>query len=156
LAYALTGASYAREGRERNTSFLEWTGVASGPIFRSNAANAEHVVTGARTPEELELLFEDAFVVRDRGALAQLFEAGAVLGAAPGEARGGEQIGRLAAAMWEGEYNYLADPQRVVQARDTALVVSRQGINVVRRRSDGNWLYAISLLDVYSTQGEAQ
>ena len=34
---------------------------------------------GARTPEELETLFEDAFVVRDRDALAQLFEDGAVL-----------------------------------------------------------------------------
>jgi hypothetical protein len=113
-------------------------------------------VTGARTPEELELLFEDAFVVRDPGALAQLFDAGGVLGADRGEARGGEQIGRLAAAMWEREYSYLADPQRVVQARDTALVIARQGINVVRRRSDGNWLYAISLLDIHSTEGEAQ
>jgi hypothetical protein len=111
---------------------------------------------GARTPEELETLFEDAFVVRDGAALAQLFEDGAVLGAAPGEARGGEQISRLAAAMWEREYSYLGDPQRVVQARDTALVVARQGINVVRRRGDGTWLYAISLLDMYSTGGGPQ
>jgi hypothetical protein len=111
---------------------------------------------GARTPEELEMLFEDAFVIRDGNALAGLFEDGAVLGAVRGEARGGEQIGRLAAAMWEREYSYVGDPQRVVQARDTALVVARQGINVVRRRSDGNWLYAISLLDVYSTEGGAQ
>ena len=29
--------------------------------------------TGARTPEEIETLFEDAFVTRDREALAQLF-----------------------------------------------------------------------------------
>jgi hypothetical protein len=101
-------------------------------------------------------LFEDAFVIRDGNALVRLFEDGAVLGAFPGEARGGEQIGRLAAAMWEREYSYLADPQRVVQARDTALVVAPQGINVVRRRSDGNWLYAISLLDTYSTEGGAQ
>src|SRR5918998_4125555 len=100
---------------------------------------------GAQTPEELETLFEDAFVVRDRWALAQLFDHGGVLGAAPGEARGSEQISRLAAAMWDRDLSYLADPQRVVQARDTALVVSRQGINVVRRHDDGNWLYAISL-----------
>ncbi len=111
---------------------------------------------GARTPEELETLFEDAFVVRDGAALAQLFEDGAVLGAAPGEARGGEQISRLAAAMWDREYSYLADPQRVVQAQDTALVVARQGINVVRRRSDGSWLYAIALLDMHSNEGGAQ
>jgi hypothetical protein len=109
--------------------------------------------TGAPTPEELEMLLEDAFVTRDRGALVQLFEDGAVLGAAPGEARGGERIGRLAETMWEGDYRYLADPRRVVQARDTALVVARQGINVVRRRSDGRWLYAISLLDRYPNEG---
>jgi hypothetical protein len=111
---------------------------------------------GARTPEELELLLEDAFVVRDQDALAKLFEEGAVLGAAPGEARGNEQISRLAATMVDRRFSYLADPQRVIQARDTALVVARQGINVVRRRSDGNWLYAISLLDTYPTEGGAR
>jgi hypothetical protein len=113
-------------------------------------------VTSAHTPEELETLFEDAFVTTDRGAIVQLFEDGAVLGAALGEARGGDQIGRLAAAMWERDYRYLADPQRVLQARDTALVVGPRGINVVRRSSGGGWRYAISLLDAYSTEGEAQ
>ena len=34
---------------------------------------------GARTPEELETLFEDAFVVRDRDAIAELFEDGGLL-----------------------------------------------------------------------------
>jgi hypothetical protein len=111
--------------------------------------------TGASTPEELEVLLEDAFVTRDRDALVELFEDGAVLGAAPGEARGGAQIGRLAAAMLERDYSYVAEPERVVQARDTALVVARHGISVVRRRSDGRWLYAISLLDPYS-KGETR
>ncbi len=100
---------------------------------------------GAQTPEELETLFEDAFVVRDRGALAELFAEGGVLGAASGEARGSKQIGRLAAAMWDRDLAYLADTRRVVQAGDTALVVSRHGVSVVRRR-EGGWLYAISLL----------
>ena len=49
-------------------------------------------MTGARTPEELEMLFEDAFVTTDREALVELFEEEAVLGASRGEARGGEQI----------------------------------------------------------------
>jgi hypothetical protein len=103
---------------------------------------------GARTPEELETLLEDAFVVRDREELAQLFEDGAVLvaGAGSKEARGGEAIVRFATAMWERDRTYLADPQRVVQARDTALVVAERGINVLRRGSDGTWRYAISLL----------
>ncbi len=105
---------------------------------------------GARTPEELETLFEDAFVVRDRDALAQLFEDGAVLvaGGGPREARGVEEIARLATAMWERDRTYLADPRRVLQARDTALVVADRGINVLRRGADGTWRYAISLLHI--------
>ncbi len=103
---------------------------------------------GARTPEELETLFEDAFVVRDRAAVAALFEEGAVLvtGGAPGEARGGEEIARTATAMWSADRTYVAGPQRVLQARDTALVVASHGVNVVRRASDGTWRYAIALL----------
>ena len=105
---------------------------------------------GARTPEELETLFEDAFVIRDREALVQLFEEGAVLvaGDGPQEARGGEEIARFATAMWERDRTYLADPRRIVQARDTALVVAEGGINAVRRGSDGAWRYAISLLSL--------
>jgi ketosteroid isomerase-like protein len=105
--------------------------------------------SGARTPEELETLFEDAFVTRDREVLAQLFEDGAVLVADDGpQARGGEEIARFATAMWERDRTYVADPRRVLQARDTALVVAEQSINVVRRGSNGRWRYAISLLSL--------
>ena len=95
---------------------------------------------GARTPEELETLFEDAFVTRDPLALTPLFEDGALLVAASGgdEARGGEEIARFATAMWRSRLTYLADPRRVLQARDTALVVAHDGINVVRRGGDGS------------------
>ena len=102
---------------------------------------------GARTPEELETLLEDAFVIRDRDALTELFENGAVLGAGDlREARGEEEIARFATALWDHERTYVAAPRRVLQARDTALVVSEQGINVVRRGRDGEWRYAIALL----------
>jgi ketosteroid isomerase-like protein len=108
---------------------------------------------GARTPEELETLFEDACVLRDRKALIQLFGDGAVLAAWGPEVRGAEEIARSAAAMWERGYTYLAEPQRVLQARNTALVVAERGINVVRRETDGSWRYAISLLDIGQTSG---
>ena len=103
---------------------------------------------GARSPEELETLLEDTFVVRDSHAVARLFEDGAVLFAPDGlgEARGADEIARLAAAMWERDRTYLADPRMVVQARDTALVVADRVINVVRRGSDGAWRYSISLM----------
>jgi Domain of unknown function (DUF4440) len=114
---------------------------------------------GARTPEELETLFEDAFVIRDHDALVPLFEDGALLVADGGvrQARGGEEIARSATEMWDREYTYLADPRRVFQAHDTALVIPRRGINVVRRGRDGAWRYAISLLDIDNTTArEAQ
>ena len=112
--------------------------------------------SGAHSPEELEALFEDAFVTRDAQALAGMFAEGAVLVAAtrPHEARGGDAIGRLATALCEGDRTYVAEPWRVVQARDTALVVGRQGINVVRRDGDGRWRYAIALLSLDATTPE--
>jgi ketosteroid isomerase-like protein len=105
--------------------------------------------SGACTPEELETLYEDAFVLRDRDAVAQLFDTGAVLvaGDESTEARGAEAIARLAAAMWDRDQTYLAAPRRVLQAHDTTLVVADGAINVLRRRSDGRWRYAISLLN---------
>jgi hypothetical protein len=97
---------------------------------------------GASTPEELETLFEDALLMRDREAVLGLFEDGAVLdaGSLP-EARGAAQIAMLASALWER--TFVADPRRVLQARDTALVVGERGINVARRGADGAWRYAI-------------
>ena len=111
---------------------------------------------GARTPEELEVLFEDAFVIRDRDALAGLFEDGAVLvGDRDGrEARGGDEIGRWAREMWAQDRTYLADPRRILQARDTGLVLTRHGINVVRRGTDGAWRYVIALLSRDDTTTE--
>jgi hypothetical protein len=109
---------------------------------------------GARTPEELETLLEDAFVIRDREALAELFEYGAVLGDGSREARGEYEIGRLAGDIWESDRTYLAEPRRVVQARDTALILAKQGLNVVRRGSNGGWRYAIALLSRDATTEE--
>jgi hypothetical protein len=105
---------------------------------------------GARTPEELEALFEDAFVLRDARALAPLFEARALLVASgtAGEARGNEEIALSASGLWAQDYTYVADPRRVVQAHDLALVLAAQGTNVVRRGADGAWRYAISLLSI--------
>lgn len=106
---------------------------------------------GAQTPEELETLFEDAFVTRDRQAVARLFEDGAVLDVGAVEARGGEQIRHVVSELWERNVTYLADPRRVLQARDSALVVASGGINVVRRGRDGQWRYAVALLNIDPT-----
>jgi hypothetical protein len=110
--------------------------------------------TRASTPEELETLLEDAFVLQDQAALAQLFDDGAVLvaGDEPTEARGGVQIARLAAAIWDRNHLYVAAPRRVLQAREITLIVTDTGVNVARRGSDGNWRYAIALLNNEPTE----
>jgi hypothetical protein len=102
---------------------------------------------GARTPEDLETLLEDAFVLRNGEALAELFEDGAVLVAdGTREARGGPEIEHLVTEMWRRNRTYLADPRRIVQAGSTALILTQHGANVVRRGTDGAWRYAIALL----------
>ena len=112
---------------------------------------------GARTPEELETLLEDALVIRDRDALLALFEGGAVL--VVGDERpacGGEEIGRRALSAWDGDRTYVADPRRVMQARDIALIVAGRGINVARRDRDGTWRYAIVLQGVDEGTGRSE
>jgi hypothetical protein len=111
--------------------------------------------SGARTPEELETLFEDAFVVGDAAALPELFEDGGLLAAGQAVC-GREAVGPFAAVLWERDVGYVAEPRRVLQARDTALVVSERSIGVMRRASDGRWRYAIALLDVDDTTNEEE
>ena len=58
----------------------------------------------------------------------------------------------VAAQLWDAERLYLADPRRILQVGDTALVVAGHAINVARRTDDGSWRYAISLLDLEETK----
>jgi hypothetical protein len=69
------------------------------------------------------------------------------------EARGRRQIARVAAQLWDAQRLYLADPRRVLQVRDTALVLAGRAINVTRR-DNGSWRYAISLLDLDTASKE--
>ena len=105
------------------------------------------MAVGARTPEDLETLLEDAFVLRSGEAITELFEDGAVFVAdGTWEARGGPEIEHLVTEMWQRNRSYLAEPRRIVQAGNTALIMTQHGANVVRRGTDGAWRYAIALL----------
>lgn len=102
---------------------------------------------GARTPEELEALFEDALLIHDYQTLAALFEEGAVLGVGNDQCVcGSMSIAKLALSLWDGDQSYVAAPQRVIQARDIALIVAERAVNVARRGSDGAWRYAVALV----------
>jgi ketosteroid isomerase-like protein len=121
---------------------------------------------GARTPEELATQLEDAFIVRDPGGLAELFDERAVLSPPDPDidVRGSEEIAMFAAAHWAADRRYLAEVRRVVQAGDMAAIVvdwsltgrgsldgagkRGRGVDVLRRGGDSTWRYVISLLQV--------
>ena len=104
---------------------------------------------GARTPEDLETLLEDALVLENRDDIEQLLEEGALMavGAGRREIRGPKEISRLAGGIWNRQNTYLADRGRVVQARDLGLIVTPRGVNVVRRDRDGSWRYVILVVE---------
>lgn len=99
------------------------------------------------TPEALDALLEDAFVLRDTDIVSSIFEPGAVV-VAGREFRGTKRITEVVTAMWERDLSYLAEPRRVVQARDVALVITDQATSVMCRTDDGGWRYTIVLLNL--------
>lgn len=104
---------------------------------------------GARSPEELEALLEDAFLVFDEQTLTELFEPDAVLVTAGGRSKRGQQaIGRITASMSAGPVCYWADPRTTLQASDLALVLGSKAINVMRRTSEGTWRLVVCFLDM--------
>ena len=107
-----------------------------------------HRMTGplATTPEELEAMLEDAFIVKDAVAAAELFEEAALLvdGCTSFEARGRTGITQAITYLWD-DWTYVADSNRVLQADDLAVSFG-ESVNVLRRRSDGVWRLVIAML----------
>ncbi len=101
---------------------------------------------GALTPEELDTLFEDAFVVRDGTAVAELFEADALIAGNGAASARGADIGSFVARLWAHDVTYLSQPQRVLH-REHALIVAERATCVLHRAADARWRYAIALLD---------
>jgi len=61
---------------------------------------------------------------------------------------GRDEILRSAALLWQNGSGYLADPRRVFQVSDTALLMGDGVINVARRGHDGSWRFAISMFHI--------
>ena len=103
---------------------------------------------GGKTPEELETLLEDALLLRDADAVSELFEDGGVLVTCETWQRvqARENLLQVATLLCQSRSGYLADPRRVLQAGDTALLLGDGVINVARRSKDGTWRFAISML----------
>jgi len=87
----------------------------------------------ASSPEELETLLEDAVLLGDEGAVASLFDQGAVLVAGPlvtGPERALAELTKL---------GYVATTRTVTVQHDTAVVVGDQTVNVSVRTPHGAW-----------------
>jgi quercetin dioxygenase-like cupin family protein len=120
-------------------------------------AGKREAIRGAQTPEELETLLEDALLLRDHQVLTALFESGATL-AMSGErpVRGGEAIAHAALAARNGIGGYVADPRRILLARNSALVITDHGVNVMHRSGDGAWRYTIVFHAMEESKGREQ
>ena len=103
------------------------------------------MTAAARTPEDLDTLIEDACLQRDRALLDNLFHDAAVLATPSGVVvHGREAVGDMLV-----DRTYLAARgKRVLQVRNTALVVVAAGVHVLGRDDDGTWRAAISFLDL--------
>ena len=115
----------------------------------------------ARKPEEVDQLFAQAFAAGDLEALVALYEPDAVLVPQPGQVVTGKNAIRDALQGFLtlcGEFR--REVKSAVQTGDLALVLSDwslkgtapggclvelsgRGVEVVRRQSDGSWLYSI-------------
>ena len=88
----------------------------------------------AESPEELEILLEDALVLQDDAAVAALFAEGGVLVERSGCVRGRNQVARLLAKQ-----HYLAAPCSVTVVNNIAIVVGRHTVNVSCRDPGAGW-----------------
>lgn len=116
---------------------------------------------GAKSPEELDSLFEDAFALRDGEAVGALFDPdGLVAPDAKAEVRGREQIRELVAGIWADDPAYTSEKARTLVAGDIALVIhdwklatadgaeGARSADVLRRDANGDWRYVIALFDI--------
>lgn len=99
---------------------------------------------GARGPEELDTLLEDAVLLGDAAAVARLAGPGAVLVGGPGPGW-----------RWPPDRGYVADPRRVVAGRDVALILGSDAVHVARR-DRGGWRFAITVLGQRCSCGHHQ
>jgi len=118
---------------------------------------------GARNPEDLDRLFAGAMNAGNLDALAELYEPQASLTPSPGKVvTGASAIREALAGFLDGKPKMTLSPRVVARSGDLALLTSKweltmtgpdgkptkmtgQSVEVARRQSDGNWLFAIDL-----------
>ncbi len=89
---------------------------------------------GASSPEELETLLEDAVLLQDDRAVADLFESNGVVVRVPSRVTGRSRAGSV--LVREG---FVASVRSVTVVHDVAVVVGQRTVNVSGRRPDHTW-----------------
>jgi uncharacterized protein (TIGR02246 family) len=117
----------------------------------------------ARTPEDLDRQFAEALNSGNLDALVALYEPQAALTPMPGKlVTGSAAIRESLAGFLAGKPRITLTPRLVAQSGDVAVVSAKwelamtgpdgkpanmtgQSVEVVRRQSDGRWLFAVDL-----------
>lgn len=94
----------------------------------------------ASSPEELEILLEDAVLLGDEAAVGSLFDAGAVLITGPRIAGPEQALAELS------KLGYVASTRTVSVRHDAAVVVGDHAVNVSFRAPDGAWLLVATIV----------
>jgi hypothetical protein len=106
------------------------------------------VSAGAASPEELEIMLEDACLYCDASALTTLFDNDAVLlTRASSQVRGRFAIAEVIIDHLRDGGSYVAAPHLVMQSGRLALIISSTATSVALRSPDG-WHYVMSQLDL--------
>jgi hypothetical protein len=94
----------------------------------------------ASSPEELETLLEDAVLLGDEAAVADLFDPGAVLVAGPLVTGPERVLAELA------KLGYVAATRSVTMRPCQAVVVGERTVNVSVRAPDGSWRLVAAIM----------
>lgn len=98
------------------------------------------------TPEELETLLEDAVLLQDGAAMAELFEPDALLVLDAQSFTGREQIAGVVRQLARDACGYVGQPRQLYQARDVAMLLGAGVTSVAKRGRDGEWRFVITRL----------
>jgi hypothetical protein len=95
----------------------------------------------AASPEELEVLLEDALLLHDAAAVAALFEDRGILVTGPGSVTARAQAADALAAC-----GFIASPRSVALLDDIAVVVGDHTVNISCRGTDRRWRLVVAIM----------
>lgn len=97
-------------------------------------------MTCADCPEELELLLEDALLLHDQAAVADLYVDGLLVSGDGRQVCGDDAFQLLARVA------FVASMRSVTLVHGLAIVLGDYTVNISRREPDGGWRYVVTVV----------